>query len=426
MSKIEGTSVPRRVFNALAAAVLTGDPDPVPTNSREWPAGLRWTWIIGIGRLPYRSVVYVVNAIIAWILLAVTVSRVAIEDHTGMVPLLFGIGVGVPVVLRLRNPLTAWRWLMLTMAVAAFLGVGPDPLLRGGLVAGIFVLYSVGRYATRENVLAVGVITAAAVFIWEPTSGIGLSIAIAAVLVLGYNIRQRRSAQAEAVEAQREVVEQATRYEGVQAVLQERQRIARELHDVVAHHMSVIAIQAEAAPYKVSDPQPELAESLADIRALALEGLTELRRILGVLRTEGDPETAPQPDLDRVGELVAQARAAGLTVESSITGDRRPVPTATGVSAYRILQEALSNAMRHAPGAKVLIETRYGARTLILSVINGPGNTTVDGALGDAGGGNGLIGMTERAAALGGELIAGPTPGGGFAVTATLPLESTP
>jgi signal transduction histidine kinase len=414
----------RRWVTPLAGAVLTGDPDPDIAEHREWPGWLRWTRKIGIGRIPYAGVLYVVNGFIAWIIIATTVADVEVGSGA-LSGLGLGIAFGAPVVLRLHNPLAAWRVLMVALLVARLWSpetqLGPPV---GAEVAFILVLYSVGRHCRRDLVLAVGLLTALEGFLIVPRATVGLSVGIAACLVLGYNIRQRRSAQAEVVVVQREAVEQATRYEGVQAVLHERQRIARELHDVVAHHMSVIAIQAEAAPYKVAEPQPELAESLADIRALALEGLTELRRILGVLRTEESPETAPQPGLDRVAELVAQARAAGLVVESAVTGDERPVPTATGVSAYRILQEALSNAMRHAPGAKVRIETRYGARTLILSVINGPGNTYRDGALGEAGGGHGVIGMTERAAALGGELIAGPTPGGGFAVTATLPLET--
>jgi signal transduction histidine kinase len=188
--------------------------------------------------------------------------------------------------------------------------------------------------------------------------------------------------------------------------------------------MSVIAIQAEAGPYKVAEPQPELTETLADIRRLALEGLSELRRILGVLRTETDnPDTAPQPGLDRLGELITTAEAGGLTVECTVGGTERVVARATALSAYRIVQEALSNVMRHAPGAHVRIVTEYDLDRLRVTVANDPVDAAPDKALNGVGSGQGLVGMRERAGMLGGELTAEPTPEGGFVVTATLPLE---
>jgi signal transduction histidine kinase len=205
-------------------------------------------------------------------------------------------------------------------------------------------------------------------------------------------------------------------------VLEERSRIARELHDVVAHHMSVIAIQAEAAPYRVPDPPKELTSSFADIRANALQALAELRRVLGVLRAErDDDQAAPQPTLGGLGELVAGARGAGLAVETAVGGTPRPLPTGVEVSAYRIVQEALSNAMRHAPGSRVRVELAYTPAALRLCVVNGPPRAAASTLPGP---GHGLLGMRERAAMLGGELTAAPTAGGGYAVTAVLPLPS--
>src|SRR6266511_2177677 len=156
-------------------------------------------------------------------------------------------------------------------------------------------------------------------------------------------------------------------------LLEERARIARELHDVVAHHMSLVAIQAEAAPYRVADPPPELTASFASIRENALQALAELRRVLGVLRAERNiEETAPQPMLDGLGDLVAGVRRAGLEVETVVSGTPRPLPPGVELSAYRIVQEALSNVMRHAPGADVRVELEYAPAELDLRVVNGP------------------------------------------------------
>jgi signal transduction histidine kinase len=239
-------------------------------------------------------------------------------------------------------------------------------------------------------------------------------------VLFGYNVRLRRQTQRALDERNRRLEET----EVARTLLEERSRIARELHDVVAHHMSVIAIQAEAAPYKVPNPPPELAETFADIRASALAGLTELRRILGVLRSEQQDEmdTVPQPGLDRLGELVSNARNTGLVVHTSLSGEPRPLPSGVELSAYRIVQEALSNAMRYSPGADVWIEVSYGAEVLGLKVTNGPPRGP--GAPGRGGSGHGVLGMHERVTMLGGELTARATPDGGFAVTATFPLTT--
>jgi signal transduction histidine kinase len=211
------------------------------------------------------------------------------------------------------------------------------------------------------------------------------------------------------------------------ALLEERTRIARELHDVVAHHMSVIAIQAEAAPYRVENPPEELTGSLATIRKNAVDALAELRRILGVLRSE-DADTqftegaAPQPMLDHLDELVDNVRSAGLSVEVAVTGSRRPLPPGLELSAFRIIQEALSNALKHAPGALVRVEVSYVLAGLGIRVVNArPPHSTTDGPQS----GHGLLGMQERAAMLGGELSAGRTSEGGYEVTAFLPLAGS-
>ena len=201
---------------------------------------------------------------------------------------------------------------------------------------------------------------------------------------------------------------------------------------MVAHHMSVIAIQAEAAPYKTPAPPPELVESFAGIRTSALTGLVELRRVLGVLRTDR-PDTGPQPSLADLGGLLDSARGGGLTVTMTTDGDPAPVPEGVDLSAYRIVQEALSNAMRHAPGSHVAVGVTYRARNLELDIRNdaGRGNhagrageTGENGGMDKVGSGHGLIGMRERAAMLGGTLSAAPARDGGFRVIAVLPLST--
>jgi signal transduction histidine kinase len=190
--------------------------------------------------------------------------------------------------------------------------------------------------------------------------------------------------------------------------------------------MSVIAIQAEAAPYKTTDPPPELVESFGDIRASALAGLAELRRVLGVLRTGGQ-DTTPQPGLADLDTLFDSARSGGLSVTAARNGNPVPLPEGVDLSAYRIIQEALSNAMRHAPGSHVQVNVAYRADGLALEVRNDTGTRTVPVLVGSgdgaAGGGHGIIGMRERAAMLGGRLDAGPTEDGGFQVSAVLPVS---
>ena len=192
--------------------------------------------------------------------------------------------------------------------------------------------------------------------------------------------------------------------------------------------MSVIAIQAEAAPYKTADPPPELVESFGDIRASALAGLTELRRVLGVLRTGGH-DTAPQPGLADLDALLDSARSGRVSVTVTRSGNPVPLPEGVDLSAYRIVQEALSNAMRHAPGSHVQVRVAYRPDGLVLEVCNDAGPPVqavpvmAGGGDGTVGGGHGLVGMRERAAMLGGSLDAGPTGDGGFLVTAVLPVS---
>jgi len=398
-------------------------------------------------RLMWRGrydLVEIADAIIALICFAILNSTLTNQNHihhggyaAGLLVLLAFLD-SAPLLLRTRFPFAAWA-----ASAAALVGtsllIPPGSLggtnfpLAGVIVYGLCVYAVSVRCRPRIVIAAVAVTVAGAASV--DSGAIPQTLFLTAIpLLLGVVVRVRRSGQLQ-------LLEQERRHSGERALLEERQRIARELHDVVAHHMSVIAIQAEAAPYKTPDPPAELVESFAEIRASALAGLTELRRVLGVLRTGGQ-DTAPQPGLAELDTLLDSARGGGVEVTATSTGNPVSLPEGVDLSAYRIVQEALSNAMRYAPGSHVQVLVAYRPDGLALEVRNdvaprpslpaGGGHGTGgkrehDGALRPslpAGGGHGIIGMRERAAMLGGSLDAGPTEGGGFQVTAVLPMST--
>ncbi|MGV9375444.1 sensor histidine kinase [Nonomuraea sp. NPDC003707] len=334
---------------------------------------------------------------------------------------LTAVAVALPVALRDRWPLAAWRVSFALMPVAV--GVtrtigfphGEMPYMTWLIVSYLLVLYSVAVRCDRRITVAVWVVTFLATWIIDPNSMPVAMVVVSVAVLFGYNVRVRRSATAKLKTEER----RTRQAESAQAVLAERARIARELHDVVAHHMSVIAIQAEAVPLKARGDPAQLEAGLAEIRGLSLEAIAELRQVLGVLRDQdGRVDTAPQPGLDRLDELVSNARAAGLAVLVKRAGPLDRLPPAVGLSAYRIVQESLSNAMRHAPGSTVALDVAHRRGELRLRVANGP--SVAPGA--GPGAGQGVVGMRERATLLGGTLDAGPVTGGGFEVRATLPV----
>jgi len=323
-------------------------------------------------------------------------------------------------------PLVLWRtrlpWVagVVTFATVVALGSDPSVLTLSGLFAQLFVLYLVAnRYRRRWSVLLALPFLVNAVA--PPSDHVGsfervliLVLAVGAQ-VLGDSRRERSQAIAER-DATRHAMAEAQRD---QAVMEERARIARELHDVVAHHVSVIAVQAETARLTTPDLSEEGKQRFAAIGDTARDSLTELRRLLGLLRADGvEPARAPQPGLERLAELVESAREAGTPVTLSVGGDVTPLPPGVDLTAYRIVQEALTNARRHAPGASVEIQVGYGPESLSVQVSDdGPGPPE-----GDANG-LGLLGMQERAAMVGGELRTGRAADGGFLVEASLPIE---
>jgi signal transduction histidine kinase len=213
--------------------------------------------------------------------------------------------------------------------------------------------------------------------------------------------------------------------EADRAVARERNRIAREMHDVVAHGMSVIAVQAAAGREIVHSNPDKAAEVFARIESAGREGLAELRRMLGVLREtdEHDATLAPQPGIDDIEAAVEQSHAIGVDVTLTIEGDQRPLPAGVELAAYRIVQEALTNVRRHAGAhAVAIVGIAYEPDRLVVEVRDdGRGACS---SLSRSGAGHGLLGMRERVEIYGGELVTGPRPGGGFSVRATLPVAT--
>ncbi|WP_241683068.1 sensor histidine kinase [Actinomadura sp. J1-007] len=362
MSSPEQVQRPGTMLRALArgvlAAAVTGRADPVPAN-RPWPLPLRWTRFVGVGRLPYGLVVNLVGAALTVALVAGSYSLLVTEttkrglDVGGGTLMLTAVAVTLPLALRDLYPLGAMRLSFVAMALVDVSDWLTVPYVPAGTFTAMVCLYTVAVRCSRDITLGVGIICFVGIWVKSPSQAAGGSLLLLLPLVVGYALRLRQTSR-------RELAEQEKRHQDAEAVLTERQRIARELHDVVAHHMSMIAIQAEAAPYKVADVPDETRRDLAEIRSTALDALTEMRRILGVLRSEDGAQTAPQPDLDRLDDLIAGARGTGLDVSTRLEGDLSGVPQGVGLTAYRILQEALSNAMRHAPGSRVTLEAARG------------------------------------------------------------------
>jgi signal transduction histidine kinase len=294
-------------------------------------------------------------------------------------------------------------------------------------------LYAVAAHATRRAAVIAAIAMGAGLVValaanWEDASSIGGLIGNMALFgaswVFGDNVRQRRE-RIEALQQRAELAELTRDDEARRAVTEERTRIARELHDVVAHSVSVMVVQAGAARRLLQREDPDPARAIAALESVEVTGresLNELRRLLGVLRREDDRSfgRVPQPSVEHLSTLVEHAREAGLEVTLVIEGDARPLAPGVDLTAYRIVQEALTNVVKHGgPTARADVHVVYGPHSIEIEVTDdGRG---VDSTL--PSGGHGLIGMRERVSLFGGRLETGNRPGGGFSVQAELPLE---
>src|SRR5580693_8633354 len=384
------------------------------------------------GGVPLRSAAarrWATDAAIAVAVIAVQVGGTFASSHwhhgqatAGIATyVLLAIG-GASLIARRRYPVGV---LAVTLAVAIWPGVAS----QGGpvwiaLIVAFFTAVQARQRAAAVASLVVGYVAS----IWPPwligspghaSAGFAVGLAILLLFLLAVaEVIRARSQRAAALEHSRQ--EELRRRAG-----EERMRIARDLHDVVAHNISVINVQANTALH-LMDRQPDRARSaLTTINEVSGQALVELRSVLGVLRAvdEGAPR-APAPGLARLGDLADTAAAAGLAVQVEESGQRAPLPADVDLAAYRIVQEALTNSARHSGGTNAAIRIAYGEGALMIEVDD-------DGALRSPGRppgqpqgtGSGIAGMTERATALGGTLQAGPRPGGGFTVRARLPLH---
>jgi signal transduction histidine kinase len=336
-----------------------------------------------------------------------------VSDVTGAKGVLAttALAMTLPVAVRRRFPLAAVVTVMVATAVQAVSTTPTEGL--AGIVAGLLCAYSVAAYADTTRAAVGAAVAFAAVAAQAKGAGdlaFGTLIFGGAWLA-GASVRRRhlRTRELEG-ETARLVVERDT------AVARERARLARELHDVVAHSVSTMVVQAQAGD-SLLDAQPERArEAFGSIERSGRQALIELRRLLGLLRDEGQgAETEPQPGLAQLDGLVESVREAGLSVAVHVDGPRAPLPPGLDLAAYRIVQEGLTNALKHASPKEAQLVVRYGAHSVELEVTN-----AVNGAR--ARPGHGLVGMRERVGLYGGELEAGAR-GSEFRLRARLPIS---
>jgi signal transduction histidine kinase len=459
---------PRREPHPLPAYPLAGHGTPRPPRPPLTKRMRPWHWV---------AIDWVVAAVIALSGTFLQVVPPGQETVAPLVNLLIAVWIFLPVALRRRAPVTAYGALIvLAVALAGSSSINPG-LVFLVFLAAAYVLFTVTVMSNRQTgavalVLALTVMVLIVAFDHSARGhGVLLPVALAQVIawMSGYSMRQRR------LYAQT-LQHQATS----RAVAEERLRIARELHDVVAHSMSVIAVQAGYGQYVIDSSLDDARDALGAIQATSRDALEEMRRMLGVLRQQdaasgaalaaatgapdagtapaapaapevrgalagpADPVTSaplsPAPGLASLGRLIQRTQGAGIQVSLECSGQVRAAPAGVDLSAYRIVQEALTNVVKHAGGgASCVVSLDYGTDALDIRVADdgsgslvlspasspdspAPGTLATGGGAPVAGAGHGIIGMRERAHLCGGDFSAGALPDGGFEVTATLPL----
>lgn len=419
------------------------------------------------GRRRGRRAAYVLVLGLVTVLIPVTGTRLS-QDYglPGPIATSLGFAQAGPLVLAVTRPLQAW-WIVITadtfgalllLLTSSQLSWPWPPMQIIGYLALCLALAVRERRGTLIAVWAVTFVLSLAFEFLAPHRSDGTNVLL---LVLSGLVLLLAGAVRERADAQRRLAEQETISEAERArrtLLEERARIARELHDVVAHHMSVITVQADSAPYRLSGLPPEARAEFGTIAETARESLSEMRRLLGVLRSEeANGERAPQPGLDRLGQLVEATVRAGVPTRLSVAEGLSGLPQAVQLSAYRIVQEALANVVRHAPGAAARVSVTSsgtgGSRSgggknrgrgrgagngegrgagegapaaLTVLVVNGPASGTAGPPVETTGTGHGLVGMRERVRLIGGALDTGPLSDGGFRVAARIPLLPAP
>ena len=357
------------------------------------------------------------------------VSQEESDGPTG--PLWFDLlavaAIVMPLLFRRRFPFGAPLAVGVAVVLTTFVDERLVPKDFIPFLAGCAAVFLMGLLRERSQAIA-GIVLAlgveALVAYRDPLKNLSAFIATCIVFgliwtvafTLGRKFQEADEARNRAVRAEREREERAR-----SAVTEERARIARELHDVVGHSVSVMTVQASAVRRLLRPEQEREREALLIVEQTGREALAEMRRMVGVLRRpEEAPALAPQPSLEHVAKLVDQAREAGLPVELRVEGDPLPLPAGVDLTAYRLVQEGLTNALKHARAERAQVLVRYGEGDIEVTVSdNGHGAGSGDGS------GHGLVGMRERVAVYGGELEAGPAPEGGYRLRAKLPLSPT-
>ncbi|GAA4243839.1 sensor histidine kinase [Dactylosporangium darangshiense] len=374
--------------------------------------------------VPARRRRWSTDAVVAIALVAVALAQVLVFLPIAPRPIgaFVAIASTAPIAWRRTHPVPA------ALVGSAVWLVPTDGYVLVGYVASLLLFYAVTAYVA-DHYLAAATVLIGAVFGIIGTalqdSGIGdyagALLGVLAPAAVGVLARRQRRRTSRLEELTRYLEQERDRRERA-AVADERARIARELHDLVAHAISIIAVQADAAEAAL-ERDPALAQRpLAAIRGSAGEALTEMRRLLGVLRTDSsDADLEPLPGLSQLPSLVARAREGGQPVELSVDGTPAQLPPSLDLSAYRILQEALTNAVKHAPGAPVTVALSWRPDELVIDVTDrGPGAVAPPSP--DA---HGLVGMRERVRIHGGDLRTGNAEPGGFGVHARLPIEAS-
>jgi signal transduction histidine kinase len=336
------------------------------------------------------------------------------------------VASALPVAWRRRWPMPVFLLTAVPAVTYEALGYPTVASALGALVA----LYTVAAHCERTQAFVAAGLTALGLAVVLVTSRAEVTVAtiasngiiFATAWLVGDNVRTRRAYVASLQERARRA-EEARLAEADRAVAEERARIARELHDVVAHSMSVMIVQAGAARRVMRREPDQAAEALSSIESTGRQAMGEMRRLLGVLRDDSltSPALLPQPSMGSLGALVDQCRAAGLPVDLQVEGEPSTLGPGIDLTAYRIVQEALTNVLKHAGPATAVVRVVYGPESLELTIDDdGRGSTATSGD----GSGQGLVGMQERVDLFGGALRHGPRAGGGFSVRAVLPLPA--
>ncbi len=330
-----------------------------------------------------------------------------------------------PILLLARSPFLGWAlstagalvWWLLTPSVAG--APMPWPVVHFLILLATIVVAAM--FAQLREVAIVVVVSAALFAVAMPPELKAWAFGQALFVVFGLLVRWLVISRRQLAKASEETETERAR----RAVVEERSRIARELHDVVAHHMSMMVVQAQSAPVRLDGMSPQVRDEFASIERSARQALNEVRGVLGVLREEeGGRELAPQPGTDDLTDLLESARAAGVDISWQVDLGDAEVGPGAGLVLHRILQEALANASRHAPGAPVEVTIRLDGDAVELVVGNGAPARGALEAWPDESGGHGIPGMHTRAEAVGGHVETGPTGDGGFVVRVRIPLSA--